>query len=173
MWKTDLVIILRVIINDVFSPQKYTDSYLQTVLVAAGILAENDIKFSVDYNFDISNIEITPDPFVIQDGAAQAILSLKAACLLTQAEFKAALGQGIRIRDGDSVIDTSVSFRGYRDILEKGPCDSYEKLKKQINSSNIDAFGAVISPYRGPDQIGFREVSLFFDQFNLMNRRNV
>ena len=128
-WTTDLVLMERVLISDLNSPQVYTDEYLQRVLVTAGFLVDAEVTFAYDYAYDINLLTIVPDPVISEDSDFVALVPLKAACILIQGAFKQALGQGIKVRDGDSAIDTSVSFRGYRDILELGPCAAYEKLK--------------------------------------------
>lgn len=177
-WDVDLVLVLRVLIGDLNAPQKNSDSYLQRVLVAAGIIVNVEVDLPEDYVFDISDVEITPDPIVIGDTITQALLPLKAACILNQSQFQTALGQGIKVRDGDSAIDTSVSFRGYRDILEFGPCKAYEQLKWQIESAGSSAIGgAVLSPYRGPGDVPVDTVTWFYNEFatilnnNCHNRR--
>ena len=53
-WDIDLVLMVRVLIGDFLSPQKNTDTYLQSVLVAAGILVNNEIVLPNAYIFDIS-----------------------------------------------------------------------------------------------------------------------
>jgi len=166
-WTTDLVLMVRVLVNDINTPQTYTDEYIQRVLITAGILVDSEIPFSYDYTFNISALTITPDPISSSDGIFQALVPLKAACILTQGEFKQALGQGIKVRDGDSAIDTSVSFRGYRDILELGPCKSYEKLKWQLLASGgIDGgIGRVVlSPYRIPNGSALTTISWYYDK---------
>lgn len=164
-WDVDLVLVLRVIINDFNTPQKNTDSYLQRVLVTAGILMKQEIQLSFDYTFDISNVTISPDPIEEDDSVLQALLPLKAACVINQGEFRTAIGQGIKVKDGDSSIDTSVSFRGYRDILELGPCAAYDKLRWQIQAANAPAIGAVLSPFRGPNEIRptLESISFYYD----------
>ncbi len=171
-WDTDLVIMLRVLISDLNIPQKNTDSYLQQVLVTAGIIVDSELKFAVDYTYDIGAITISPDPIAEEDIVFQALIPLKAACIINQGDFRIALGQGIKVRDGDSAIDTSVSFRGYKDILEFGPCASYERLKWDIQSGKADGQsaefigGAVMSPFREPGVLNnITTVSLFFDNF--------
>ena len=168
-WETDLVLTLRVLIGDLNAPQKNTDAYLQRVIVAAGIFVNNEIDLSNDYVFDIANVTITPDPVEIGDTVAQALFPLKAACIMNQSQFQVALGQGIKVRDGDSAIDTSVGFRGYRDILQYGPCASYEKLKWQIQaaSSAENVGGAVLGAYRGPNDSPIETVSWFYDQVSI------
>lgn len=181
-WDTNLVIMTRVLINDLSAPQKNTDSYLQQVLVTAGILADSEIEFPNDYVYDVSGITIVPDPITEQDIIFQALVPLKAACIMIQGDFRLALGQGIKVRDGDSAIDTSVSFRGYKDILQFGPCAVYEQLKWDIQSGKSDGQSAavigsaVMSPFREPDVLNnITTVSLFFDSFasTLVSKRIV
>jgi hypothetical protein len=171
-WETDLTIMLRVLINDLNTPQKNTDAYLQQVLVTAGVLVDSEIKFTTDYTYDVGNITISPDPITEEDIIFQALVPLKSACIIIQGDFRTALGQGIRVRDGDSAIDTSVSFRGYKDILQFGPCAVYERLKWDIQSGKADGQSAefigsaVMSPYREPNVLNnITTVSLFFDNF--------
>lgn len=165
-WKDNLVLTVRVLIGDINAPQKNTDEELQRIIIAAGLLTQIEIDLPNDYVFDISAIEITPDPVVKKDLISQAILPLKAACLINQSNFQGAIGQGIKVRDGDSQIDTSVSFRGYRDILELGPCAAYEKLKWQLQASGSSlAGGAILSPFRGENDSAIKTISFFYDSF--------
>lgn len=170
-WDVDLVLMVRVITNDIATPQKYTDAYLQQVIVTSAILADSQIAFPITYQYDISAITISPDPIVKGDLIFQALVPLKSACILNQGNFQTAVGEGIKVRDGDSAIDTSVSFRGYRDILELGPCASYEKLLWEIQSGKSqgrsagEIGNAVLSPFRAPGTTGVRDISVFFDGF--------
>jgi len=136
-------------------------------LVAAGILINSEIDLTNDYIFDIANVTIVPDPVDINDIIIQALLPLKSACMLQQSQFSIALGQGIKVADGDSRIDTSVSFGGYKDILQLGPCKSYEQLKWQIQSAASANIGAaVLSPYRGPNDSPIQTVAWWYDEFS-------
>lgn len=168
-WNTDLVLMVRVLISDLSLPQTYADEYIQRVLITAGIQVDAEFPFSYAYVYDITALTITPDPVVNVDSPFMAMIPLKAACILTQGEFKQALGQGIKVRDGDSAIDTSVSFRGYRDILELGPCAAYEKLKWSLLASGEAAGGgvgkAVLGPYRSPGGNALSTISWYYDQF--------
>jgi hypothetical protein len=168
-WTTDLVLMVRVLISDLSEPQTYADEYLERVLVTAGIMVDAEFPFSYDYTYDIGALTISPDPVTSADNIFMALVPLKAACILTQGEFKQALGQGIKVRDGDSAIDTSVSFRGYRDILELGPCAAYDKLKWSILATGEASGGgvgkAVFGPYREPDGDAFTTISWYYDQF--------
>jgi len=169
-WTADLVLMTRVLISDIDSPQTYADEYLQRVLITAGIMVDTEITFGYDYTYDISAITISPDPVASGDSTFMALIPLKAACIITHGEFKQALGQGIKVRDGDSAIDTSVSFRGYRDILEFGPCAAYEKLKWSLLVSN--GIGkAVLGPHRISGGSALDTISWYYDQFQT-NRKD-
>ena len=168
-WTTDLVWMVRVLVSDISSPQKYTDEYIQRVLVTAGIMVDAEFPFNYDYTYDISAITITPDPVTSGDLYFMALIPLKAACVITVGEFKQALGQGIKVRDGDSAIDTSVSFRGYKDILELGHCAAYERLRWSLLASGAAVNGgvgkSVLGPYRSPGGSSLSSISWYYDQF--------
>ena len=172
-WDTDLVLMTRVLINDLNAPQKFTDDYLKRVLVCAGVLVNQDIELSTEYSFDITNLTITPDPVAAGDATLQALLPLKSACITNQGQYIGAIGQAIKVRDGDSAIDTSVGFKGFQDILKLGACASYDKLKWQIQASAGSAGGVVLGPYRPPGGRNFIEsVSYLYDDFaGFVNRR--
>lgn len=169
VWDTDLVLMVRVLINDIDSPQKYTDEYIERVIITSAMIIDAEISFSYTYAYDIEALTISPDPIENNDSVFIALVPLKATCILTQGEFKKALGQGIKVRDGDSAIDTSVGFRGYRDILEFGPCASYEKLKWSLIASGATGGGgvgkAVFGPYRSPGSSGLSTISWYYDNF--------
>lgn len=164
-WDTDLVLITRVLINDLNTPQKNADIYLQRVLVTAGLLVSNDIALSFDYKFDISNITITPDPLSgdVNDIVAQSLFPMKAACIINQGDFQKAISQGIKVRDGDSAVDTSVGFRGYTDILKFGPCGMYDRLLTKLQASNVNTLKAVLGPHRKPGTEGSSALGWYFD----------
>lgn len=168
-WTTDLVLMVRVLVSDITTPQTYTDEYVKRVLITAGIMVDAEIPFDYTYVYDISALTISPDPVTSEDAIFMALVPLKSACILTQGEFKQALGQGIKVRDGDSAIDTSVSFRGYRDILELGPCAAFEKLKWTLLASGGTSGGgvgkAVLGPHRVPGGSALNTISWYYDQF--------
>ena len=161
-WDTDLVMMVKALDGAIGAPPEY-DEWLKYTIVAAGILVSKEIELAREYVFDIVTPAITPDPVIEGDTVAQALLPLKAACMLQQIDFRRALRQGIKVRDGDSAIDTSVTFRGYRDILELGPCAAYERLRWQIQASAAGAVGAVLGPNRAPGEWAPDTISWFYD----------
>ncbi len=170
-WDVNLVLMLRVLINDLNPPQKNTDEYLERVIVTAGIFVSSEIDLPFDYVYDIDAITIVPDPIIVNDSVSEALLPLKSACIINQGDFQKAIGQGIKVRDGDSAIDTSVSFRGFRDILELGACSAYDKLRFDIEKLNAAGSGGlngfVLGPFREPDSVrsDFDTLSWYFDRF--------
>lgn len=170
-WDVNFVLMLRVLLNDFNAPQKNTDLYLQRVLVTAGIFVNSQIELPQAYVYDIDAVTITPDPLVSEDVISEALMPLKAACIINQGDFQKAIGQGIKVRDGDSAIDTSVGFRGFKDILELGACAAYDRLLWDIQRVNIDSvgssFNAVLGAFRDPNAIrpDLDTISFYFDSF--------
>lgn len=172
-WDVNLITMLRVLINDLNAPQKNTDNYLKQVVITSAIMVDSEIKFANNYTYDLSAITITPDPITQQDLIFQALVPLKSACIMNQADFRLALSQGIKVKDGDSFVDTSVGFRGYRDILQFGPCSVYDRLKWDIQSGRANGQtaefvgGVVMSPYRPANvESNISDVRSFFDRFS-------
>jgi hypothetical protein len=171
-WQDDMVIMVRVLINDLLAPQKKADAYIEQVIVTAGIFVDQETELATEYDFDVSTPDITPDPTDADDNTFIALATLKAACLLNVGDYQKATGCGMRVRDGDSLVDTSVSFKGYKDILELGACAAYEKLKWEVEQLNLlgtgGAIGAVLGPYRAPGDVvpSFDSLAWYFDNIS-------
>lgn len=157
-WETDLVVMVRSLIGDMTEPYAFEDDRLQQSIVVAGLLVSQEFDLDTEYEFDLSAPDISPDPTDEPDLMAMALFSLKAACLLSLNSYQSALGGGIRVRDGDSEVDTTAGFKGYSDILTLGPCASYRKLlTDMVTKQGMNNGGAVMSPYSdGGDAWGNR-----------------
>lgn len=165
-WNTTLVTMVRHLIGDLEITPKYSDARIQMSIVVAGSLAAQDYSFDIDYTFDFDTPNISPDPTL--DKEAMALFSLKAACILNLNNYQTAVGTAIKVRDGDSQIDTTGSFGGYRDILTLGPCASYTKLLNTLKQNNSMLAGrAVISPGTSEEAISYgrNHIHNFFDYF--------
>jgi len=163
-WNTDLVTMLRVLTNDLSTPQKRSDTFLRQSIIAAGLISSQEVEYLNVYVFNFDTLSITPDPVISGDSAFQALVPLKAACILNQGDFQTGLGQAIKVRDGDSAIDTSVGFRGFRDIIQLGPCAVYEQLRWRLTASNgAKVVGAVFSPKRSPVDSPVGQLESFFN----------
>jgi len=171
-WETDLVLMVRVLINDLNAPQKNTDAYIEQLIVTGGIFVKTEVDLPVSYAFDVGASTISPDPVDNSDVVTQGLLTLKAACISNQGSFITAVGQGIKVRDGDTAIDTSVSFGGFKDIMEVGPCGAYERLKTDVQRANSQGLGkAVMTAFREDRVQGVGTISWYFDSLAVGLRR--
>src|SRR5688500_10715162 len=124
-WQDTMVPMVRVLIGDDTDTQRYESSRIEMAIVTAGLIVAQEYPFKTAYTFDLSLPEVLPDPTVILDSEAVALFTLKAACLLNLNTYQTAVGTGIRVKDGDSEVDTTGALRGYADIMRLGPCASY------------------------------------------------
>ena len=147
-WTTDMVTILRYIIDDVDSTQTYADSRLETLIVTAAQLTKEDVTFSKTYTLNIASATISPDPTDdTRDDGFINLVCLKAACLLAGAEFKTEASKGIMVRDGSASIDTrgvSQSKKDWRDHI----CENYAKAERDFKTGNSKVGEAIVGPYR-------------------------
>lgn len=137
-WQDEMVMILRVMVNDLDTPYKYTDARLQTVIVAASNMVEFDCasKFTQDYIGDITALSITPDPTDrvnnTRDDNFVTLTLLKSACFVDNAAAReAARKGGVSIREWNTSIDTRGIFNAFMTIFEsdKGWCEQYQESK--------------------------------------------
>lgn len=166
-WQTVLTTMVRNLIGDTSTTSPtYSDARVQEAIVVSGLIAAQEFDFDTDYIFDLETPDISPDPVINNDTIAMALFTLKAACILNQNSYTNAIGAGIRVRDGDSEVDTTGSFKGYRDILELGPCAAYQKLLKYRSFKDSMQRGkAVMSPLSHESLLvsGTYSLSTFFD----------
>jgi hypothetical protein len=149
-WQTELPTIVRYIINDLDSTRyKYSDERIETTVTIAAQMVILDISLQTQYDINIQNISITPDPTesVPKDNAFINLTALKTACIILGSEVKTEGGNAISIKDGPSAIDlrgvaSTISFL-YEDI-----CGKYEKLLKDYKEDLVASAGqAILGPY--------------------------
>ena len=165
-WENELVAITRVLINDLDSTPTFTDNRLRDTIATSALLVAQEIDLGQTYTISVSpSGNIDPDPTLTdtKDDIAVVLFPLKAACIIDQNRLQGAAGNAIRIRDGDSEIDLSVGFRGFRDILEFGPCHSYEVLLKDIETSRAFIGEGILGPFSSDEFV--RAVPGVFDAF--------
>ncbi len=180
-WQKTIPLMVRHLIDDLddcIDDRRYTEERVRQAVVVAAILADQEYDFTPDYVYDICAPDITPDPVIEADNVAIALMSLKAACILSTNDYQRATldGSGLKIKDGDSMVDMTGNFRGYKDILELGPCKSYDKLLKDLETKrSMNRGKAVFSPMVhddfSPTGLNFgSQVSRFFDDFRTFVR---
>lgn len=170
-WESSLVTITRHLIGDV-DETVYDDSRIRMALVVAGTLCINEYDFSTDYSFNLVAPDISPDPTESDslDTAAMALFSLKAASMLDVNRYQKAMesGGGARVVDGETSVDLSTGFKGYKDIIDLGPTASYNKLLKKLSAAkSMNSFRIISTPayLESIDGFGTSDVPRFFDTF--------
>jgi hypothetical protein len=138
---------IRIDIGDDGSTQTYTDTQLITMVNKATIRVDYDIGFGLQLPTSGGYLAFVQTltgstysasgTFNLPTGASTSglpqelfnLVTLKTECLLAKRAHFDAAGKAIRVRDGDTEIDTSVGFGGLRDLTsgEGGPCAEYEK----------------------------------------------
>lgn len=150
MWTTEMVTMLRYMINDLGEPPIYSDERLEKLIAASAKLAIGEIQFSVTYTVDISTPNITPDPTEPEtlDEEFETIVLLKAVCLLMGSQIKSgglSFG-GYSLIDGPWKIDTRGSEKEFS-AEKKTACDDYAQARYDYIYGNF--FGkAILSAFR-------------------------
>lgn len=149
-WQTELTLIVRNLINDVSDNPTYSDSRIQQLIATAAKFVEFDVVLDNQYDVNITNSTISPDPVAINDTVFISLACLKAACLVDQSTLrtKAAM-EGIRASLGPANLSVGGSLEGYKILLEKGPCALYSEFTEHWDVQNATAIHAVLSPFVG------------------------
>lgn len=151
-WKEVMPIMVKTIIGDLNQDCDCDDSRILDSILTAGIITSSLFEFDRDYDFNLVKKTITPD-FTTEeyyDKNAISLITLRASCMLNIADYQNAAKDGIKVKDGDSSVDTTGSFSGYKDILELGACAAFNKLLRQlsITSGGGAKYGKIIlGPY--------------------------
>lgn len=148
----EIPIIVRTWINDLEETPIYSDDRLQQVILVASQYVTREINLDTQYKCDLINLTITPDPSLANDRDQTFIsfVALKAACMLDQSTFRTkAATEGIRAGLGAASISVGGNLKGYKDILDNGPCKMYEKLRMEYEIGNANAIKAILSPFVG------------------------
>lgn len=149
-WEIHLTTIVRTLINDLGPEYVYSDERILQCLVVAAKYVEFDVVLDHFYDIDVVNRTISPDPTLDNDAIFISLVSLRAACLIDQSNFrtKAAL-EGIRASIGSASLSVSNNLSGWKEILEHGPCALYESLVEHWDVANASAVRAIFSPFVG------------------------
>jgi hypothetical protein len=158
-WDEVLPIIVRHLINDLNRDNyKYDNCRVKQAIVIAALLTTQDFTYSQTYTFNIIDPSISPDPVApaTYDAEAISLFTLRAACMLDTNKYQDGLnnGIGIRVKDGDSEIDTREQAKSFQDILSihSGPCGTYAALVKDKEFKNsMNRGAAIVSPFTHED----------------------
>lgn len=165
-WTTTLVTRLRYFIGDYTAPYTYTNEVLQFMLAISSIeILETYSDWNIDgpYTIDTDTPSISPDPTRSTVPAAIGnLIVLRAALLINDSEIRTSSSSaGYKIVDDRSTIDTTSVVDSLK-IKSKLWNDSYAQARKDFESGNMFAGGAVLQPYNSIsfptiDQMGNRD----------------
>lgn len=159
-WETELLLIVRSLINDLADPPTYSDDRILQLITIAAQYVTIEATLNTNYAVDIINGTITPDPCDpnSRDVIFSGLTAMKAACLLDYSTYRTkAAGEGLRAALGPASLTVNNRLGGYKDLINMGPCKLYEQLLLDNNIGNAAAVRAVLSPF----------VSNDFDPINL------
>jgi hypothetical protein len=157
MWQIEIPLITRTLINDLSDKPMYSDERILQLTTIAAQYVLADINVSREYNIDIINQTITPDPSMpdpadplSKDHDFIGFVALKSACILDQSTFRTrAAMEGVRASLGPAVIAVAGNIRAYQILIAEGPCNTYQELRKQYEFGNANAIRAMMSPFVG------------------------
>ncbi len=153
-WDTELVTLLRVMVDDLEDPPRTEDERLETLLLASAQLLKTQLTFDVTYVVDLDASTLTPDPTTSspRDDPYINLVCLQAACMTDRNSAGRAARKAISFRDGGSAVDNTARARAYLSLLDKGGwCAVFAEAKLEfIRNETVDGGIAycVMGPFR-------------------------
>lgn len=150
-WNKEIPLIVRVIIDDLLSPYKYSDNRLSQVIVVAAQFVKEDLTGLDAYDINIERPNITPDPTEdSRDDIFINSIALKTACIIDQSTLRTkAATEGIRAALGPASLSVSGNLAGFKILLDQGPCALYSKFISDWDIANATNIASVLSPFIG------------------------
>jgi hypothetical protein len=147
---TNLIRFIRMDIGDDDTTQTYTDTQLITTVSKSTLRVDYDlgvglsqatsggyIQFAQSLSGTSTSTFLASGAFYVSSGIVTStipnqlfnLILLKSECILAKRSHFDSAGKAIRVRDGDTEIDTSVGFGGLQQLTagEGGPCAEYDK----------------------------------------------
>jgi hypothetical protein len=156
-WDSEMVTLLRVMVNDLDTPYKFTDNRIKQVLLSAAqfVITDASGKFLFDFQSNIEELELTPDPTDRSGGTRDddfiTLTLLKAGCIIDSCLARdAARKGGVSIREYNTSIDTRGIFNAFLALLEseKSYCSQYYEALLIYLAGNSTVGKGVFGPFR-------------------------
>jgi hypothetical protein len=150
-WQIEIPIIVRSLINDLSNEPTYCDERLHQLIVVSAQYVTREINLINNYTIDIINLNITPDPTLLENKDLDFIsfVALKSACLLDQSSLRTrAATEGIKAALGPATISV-LGNSSYQFLLLNGPCKTYEDLRMDYELGNTNLLRGILSPFVG------------------------
>ena len=127
-WQIEIPLIVRTLISDLADTPTSSDDRLQQTIVVAASYVQREMNFDTEYDIDLVNLTITPDPAVAstRDEDFIGFSALRAGCFLDQSTFRdKAKPEGIKPSLRSPKLDVSGSLSDYKTILDQDPMLTY------------------------------------------------
>lgn len=150
-WLSEMVTMLRLLINDFSSTPTYTDNRLAKILLLGARYVQQEIDFDTTYTINVGKLTLSPDPTgdTTRDENFINFVVLKASCIVDQSTYRTkAATEGIRAVCGPASLTVTGHLKGFQWLLDNGPCNTYEQLKMEYMFGNSKTVQAVLSPFR-------------------------
>ena len=145
-WQTELVQIVRHLINDVDSTT-YTDARLEETILVAAQLQYVSIDFDNAYSIDVDGGTLSPDPTLSpKDDIFINLVCMRAACIVLGSEAKTLAAQSYKVKDGPSTMETGEAYTNTFSLYK----DMQNVLARAIMQYKAgDSVGAqaILTPY--------------------------
>lgn len=147
-WQNEMALLVRHLINDIATPQTYTDDRLEeTILSASQLIRIEGLTFEKTYTVDVDSCTLTPDPTASpKDDAFINLVALKTACIILNGEAKVQALNAVSVSDGPSKIDLTKTSDAVKAVAKEA-CDNYNNAKIQYQLGNSRGAQAIIGPY--------------------------
>jgi len=166
-WDDYMINVARTQIDDWGTTQVYSDDDLKRKLFVAAQqiywMATPVAPFDYTYEFtmpsgDVSTWDITPDPiYTSKDDEFVLLWSMKFLCDQVKYGMVKSAGNAIKIKDGDSSIDTSAGLGGYKELLanDNGPCELFSQAWTNYTTGNFNAqfYSNFVTDYLIPNYV--------------------
>jgi hypothetical protein len=152
-WQNELTIIVRHIIGDLDSDSySFSDSRIEESILVAAQLIHNEMEFVIDYNIEVDNGLLTPDPTTTsvppsnKDDDFIALCCLRSGLLLTNSLLRTYALKAFSIRDGSSSLDMRGVVTGLK-IVNDDLTRKYEDVKMAYQTGKLGLGKVILSPY--------------------------
>ena len=147
MWQPEATRIIRYLLDDIDSPQLYSDARLEESFLIIAQMIQNDITFTQTYNIDVDQVILSPDPTEDpKDIAFLNLTCLKTVCMIASAELKKAAREAINIRDHTISVDMKGVFEAKK-VFAKQMCENYDEARLAFEAGDMLVGSAIIGPY--------------------------
>jgi hypothetical protein len=155
-WNVDLVTMVRSLIGDM-SSSNYSDNRLRQVIAIAAFEVNNSTGIEKNYEINISQVSISPDPIEEKDINFSVMTAYKAAVLVLQGEVRNQSLNSISINDGTSSINLTDVTRSLQSLYKDLSARYEDLLNTYIMEESSLNGQAILGPYSpGGDLINWQ-----------------